>query len=64
MSKTTEWNEEELTEFDKACARSESHDQLTRISGRIEVRALVGRHGKGKCDAMFAELLRREKEGK
>ena len=56
----SEFTEDELEEFDLETARAEARDQVTRISGRLAVRRLIALHGKDKCDAMFAEILRRE----
>lgn len=57
----TVWTEEELTTFDSLSMATESHDQMTRIKGRLDMNSFVSRHGKVKCDAMWAEILRREK---
>lgn len=52
---------EELSEFDRASWRASSPDQVNRISGRMELRKLVARHGKEKCDAMFAFLTKKDR---
>lgn len=55
------WTKEELKEFDTLIDDVSSRDQMRRISGRIEMNKFVEKHGKEKCDAMFAHL---EKKGK
>ncbi|HJV75387.1 MAG TPA: hypothetical protein VJ654_14265 [Noviherbaspirillum sp.] len=47
---------EELCEFDRLIDMAESENQLDRIAGRIDLRKFVAKHGKEKCDAMFAHL--------
>lgn len=54
------WTEEELNKFDRLTMMAGSRNQVTRISGRLEVNAFIAEHGKEKCDAMFAEIQRRE----
>jgi hypothetical protein len=51
-----EWTKEEIDEFDRLLDLTSSRNQMDRISGRIDLNAFVGRHGKEKCDAMFAYL--------
>jgi predicted nucleic acid-binding OB-fold protein len=58
------YTQEELREFDRITLATGSPDQLTRISGRLELNKFVSAHGKDKCDAMFEEIMRREEEGK
>lgn len=58
------WNDEEFAEFHAASRKSDSRDQVTRIKGRMELSELVRRHGKPKCDAMWAAILAAEKAGK
>ncbi|MBK3400405.1 hypothetical protein [Methylobacterium ajmalii] len=55
------FTEAELAEFDNASRQSASRDQVVRISGRQALRALVERHGKPKCDAMWEAIQAREK---
>jgi hypothetical protein len=50
----------ELRAFDKLSARLSSHNQATRIEARFKMRDFVEQHGKDKCDAMFAEVMRRD----
>lgn len=63
MSEIT-WTPEELAAFDRATGEQDSRDQVTRIRGRLAMRRLIREHGREKCDAMFAELLRQEKLAK
>ena len=56
-----EYTEEELKEFDRL-TWMESGDQMNRIVGRLEMRKFIEKHGKEKCEVMFQEILRREKE--
>lgn len=58
------YTEADLLEFDHASMDSSSRDQVRRIDGRLKISALVRQHGAEKCDAMFAEILRREKQHK
>ncbi|WP_316173549.1 MULTISPECIES: hypothetical protein [unclassified Bradyrhizobium] len=51
---------EELAEFDRLTREMSSTDQVTRIMGRLHTSKFGSSHGKAKCDAMFAELKRRE----
>lgn len=51
-----QWTKAEITEFDKLVDSVSSRDQLTRINARIDMDAFIAKHGKGKCDAMFAHL--------
>lgn len=53
----------ELAEFDRITRRMCSLNQMARIEGRVECRKFEAEHGKEKCDAMFAELQRRDKAG-
>ena len=50
----------ELIEFDRLCENAGSRDQVTRITARLTMRKFVEQHGKPKCDAMYAELNRRQ----
>lgn len=54
------WTPEELFEFDALIDMVDSHDQLERISGRIRMNGFVAKHGKEKCDAMFAYLTKKQ----
>lgn len=51
------WTPEELREFDRITKQMASRDQMDRIRGRIGIKPFVEKHGKEKCDAMFAHLL-------
>lgn len=50
------WTKAELKEFDELCDATISAHQVTRISGRMEMNKFIARHGKEKCDAMWAHL--------
>lgn len=50
------WTPEELKEFDRLIDMTSSRDQVQRISGRMDMRKFVDKHGKEKCDAIWAHL--------
>lgn len=50
------WTASEITEFDSLVDDVSSASQLARISARMRMREFVDKHGKEKCDAMFAHL--------
>lgn len=54
------WEEHELQQFLGIIEANESMNQLDRIAGRLEMSEFVKRHGRAKCDAMFAEIKRRD----
>ncbi len=51
------YTEEEYNEFSDLLDGTESIDQVTRISARLNMQKFVKVHGKEKCDDMF-ELLK------
>lgn len=56
MSAVT-WSKEELKEFDGLVDKVSSRNQVTRIQARmVEMPAFIEKHGKEKCDAMWAHL--------
>lgn len=55
------WTPEELKEFDRLTWDVCSIHQMKRIEGRIAMPKFVEKHGKEKCDAMFAYLLEQDK---
>ena len=46
----------DLKAFRKILLMTESHDQLTRIHGRLKMKRFIEKNGKEKCDEMFAIL--------
>lgn len=50
------WTKAEITEFDKLVDAVSSRDQVKRIEARMDMSSFVAKHGKEKCDAMFAHL--------
>lgn len=50
------WTKDEIQEFDRVTLAMSSHDQVIRIGGRLDIQKLISKHGKEKCDAMFAHL--------
>lgn len=58
----TDYTEEELAEFDRITLGTSSRHQLDRVGYRIDLKEFIKKHGKDKCDAMFEEIQRREKE--
>ncbi len=62
MSEIT-WTAKELAEFEALIDRVSSRNQMTRITARItDMPAFIAKHGKEKCDAMWAHL--QERDGK
>lgn len=59
-----DWTEKELREFDRITLLESSQNQMERIEGRLAVSRFVKDHGREKCEAIFAEIKRREKEKK
>lgn len=55
MSEIT-WTNEELGEFDRLIDGQSSRNQMTRIVARLEMQSFIKKHGKEKCDAMWAHL--------
>jgi len=53
---------DELLVFDELTALQSSQNQMTRIAARMAVKKFVEEHGKEKCDAMFAELQKRDRQ--
>lgn len=51
---------EMLQEFDRLTRKLSSRDQLQRIEGRTAMPKFIELHGKDVCDAMFAELQKRD----
>ena len=51
----------ELNEFRKLVVGTESRNQVTRITARLEMGPFIEQVGKEKCDAMF-EVLKQEIE--
>ena len=58
------WTDDELAEFDSVTEMGSSLRQMDRIEARFEIKKLIERHGREKCDAMFAELQKRDKKAK
>ena len=53
------WTPAELDTFNRLVRLTGSLRQMDRINGRIDMKNFVTKHGKEKCDAMFAELQAR-----
>lgn len=51
-----QWSKEEIEEFDNLVDATGSHDQVERINGRLDMGEFIAKHGKEKCDAMWAHL--------
>jgi hypothetical protein len=54
------WTDEELAEFDRLVDKVSSRNQIQRIESRFEMPKFIEKHGKEKCDAMWAHLQERE----
>lgn len=50
------WTTEEIVEFDCLVEMASSRQQMDRISSRIDMPEFIQKHGKDKCDAMFAHI--------
>jgi len=53
-----------MRKFDRLTMRLSSPNQLKRIQARLDLRVFQEEHGKELCNAMFAELLRRDAKKK
>ncbi len=58
--RTAKWTASELKEFTKLVDLSGSRIQMDRIRSRVEMPAFIKRHGKEKCDAMWAHINAKE----
>lgn len=58
------WTTDELNEFDRVTWRLSSRDQVVRISAGFEIKTLIEKHGKAKCDAMFEHLTGHKNESR
>ena len=54
------YTKDELKEFDRLTNELSSHNQVARIGARMDIKKFIEKHGKEKCDAMFAELQKRD----
>lgn len=54
------YTKRQLAQFDRITNGLHSPDQLKRIQARIDCKKFQATHGKEKCDAMFAELKKRD----
>lgn len=50
------WTQEELDEFNDLTWKMCSANQMDRISARLDMPKFIEKHGKPKCDAMYAYL--------
>ena len=57
-----QWTDEELQEFDRLVNEVSSIRQLERINARLNMPKFIEKHGKEKCDAMFAHLESKRKK--
>lgn len=53
-----DYSKDELREFERLVDMASSRDQMERIEARLGQREFVAKHGKEKCDAMWAEIQR------
>lgn len=60
MKKT--WTANELLEFERLVDLAGSRNQMDRITSRVEMPAFIEKHGKPKCDSMWAHL--KDRDGK
>lgn len=61
---SAEYTPELLRQFDRITLALSSQNQLSRISARMDIKAFQEAHGKEVCDAMFAELQKRDAKRK
>lgn len=54
------FTKEELKKFNQLSWACSSKNQLERISGRLALSKFIKEHGKNKCDAMWAEIQKRD----
>lgn len=59
MSEIT-WTDAELVEFDDLVDAVSSRHQVERISGRLDMKKFIEKHGQEKCDAMWTHLQKRD----
>lgn len=57
MSEHT-WTKDEMEEFTELVDMASSQHQMSRLHSRFEMPKFIEKHGKPKCDAMFAELTK------
>ena len=50
------WSKQEITEFDELVEAASSSNQMERLRSRFDMPKFIDKHGKEKCDAMFAHL--------
>lgn len=55
------FTEAELAEFNTETLKQDSLNNYLRVEGRLAIKRLIAEHGQEKCNAMWAELMRREK---
>lgn len=60
MTEATIWTQEEFKTFEKLVNGTSSRYQITRIEARLDMDLFVKKHGKEKCDAMFAEITKND----
>lgn len=60
MSDPKPFSDAELRQFARLTLKLSSRNQLHRIEARMELPKFIEKHGKEKCDAMFAVLNRRD----
>jgi hypothetical protein len=54
------FTEEEFNEFDRITLEESSRDQATRSAARLKLEQFKQKHGKAKCDAMWARIAASE----
>ncbi|HLL28561.1 MAG TPA: hypothetical protein VKT73_13035 [Xanthobacteraceae bacterium] len=54
------YTKKQLDEFDYLTWMASSSDQMDRIRARLEMPRFIEKHGKEKCELMFAELKRQD----
>ena len=58
--KAKPYTADELREFDRITMKACSQNQMDRISGRLDEKTFVKKHGMAKCKAMFVALKDRD----
>lgn len=61
-NETPTYTPEDFAEFKKLVEMGESRRQMDRIESRLNFKPFIEKHGKAKCDLMFADLCKEDKK--
>ncbi len=62
MSEKIAWTKAEMAQFDRITWALSSRAQMQRLDGQFRIKAFIEKHGREKCDAMFAALKERDRK--